>query len=863
MIQKAWSHFLAVPIRSAIFLFLLLSFPFNSVHSQNTESGPSILQTIKKLERKFDVRFSYNRKQLKKISCTYSTETETLKEALDGLRLECGLQFFMIDKRYIAIRTQGDEVISVCGTLIDTATGAPLAGASIVTSAIQIPTGAAGRFSITSISASEKISVYYQGFKVRELIASEVAGTDDCKQVFIEQIFNFLPTVELTAYLTKGISRSTEGTVSISDSNFEIIPSLVDTDVLKIAQILPGVDSFSETASEINIRGGNEDQSLLLWDDMRMYQTGHFFGLISAFNPNLTRNVNIYKNGTHPRFGTTVSGVISMTSDNDITEAVDGSVSIDFTSLNGFAKIPLNEKLAFHVSGRTSINTGLGNPVYNQFFDRVFQNTVITDLNTDTELGLRSTDEAFNFYDLNAKLIWTPTEKDLLSYSFLTIYNKLEFTERFTGETSLLRNDSELKQRTLLNSVLWERNWSSKLRSKIMVGGTDYANNRGIQDIDSERLKTENNEIDEFALKADVFYTVNTDISFEGGYHRTKTSIDFSESPFETAEFFTTNQELTSDVLYLNGKVKLFNKNTMVSAGVRFTQFDLENTSFTEPRINLFQRLNDDFSLTASYETKNQPVFARTQVEDNLLGLANQRWLIANPEVSPILESSQVSAGASYKSNHWVISLEAFRKEIDGLNTLNLGYRNQLSGVSSLGTNDIDGIEFSINHKTENLNAWFSYTYLDNQLEFSELSTPSFRSKLDISHTFNMAASYSWNDFLFSVGMFYHSGIPFTIPVAGEEVIIDEGIAFINFDSPNEATLREYIRADFSAAYNFRLDQNFNGEINVGLLNLFDRQNLLDTYYILENDLNGNAEINKVEQFSLGFTPNVALRLLF
>ena len=832
-----------------------------NINGQITETVP-VLDQLRTLEKAFPIKFSYYRRALKQLECE-PVDTLDLTSALAQLETNCGLQFFNIDQRYIAVRTTGDEIISICGTILNTDTGAPLAGASVVTADYQIPTGVSGNFTIPSIAAGERIAIYYQGFKVQELLAKDIKTTDPCKQIFIEQIFNFLPTVELDAYLTKGISRSTEGTISISDANFEILPSLVDTDVLKIVQILPGVESFSETASSINIRGGAADQSLLLWDDNRMYQTGHFFGLISAFNPNLTRNVQVYKNGTHPRFGATVSGVISMNSDIDIPEDVDGSVAIDFTSLNGFAKIPFSEKFAAHISGRTSINTGLGNPVYDAFFDRVFQNTVITDVNDNTELGRRSTDESFNFYDINTKLVWEPTKKDLLTYSFLTIFNKLEFTERFTGETSLLRNDSELKQRTVLNTLHWDRSWSGDFKTTLRFGDSEFINNRGVQNLETQALRTQGNEINETSFKADLYYAGFSVVDLQAGYDYSSTDISYSDSPFETSEVFTQSRTLKTNGLFLNSKWKFFDQNTLLNAGLRYVNYDIDDTSFAEPRVSVFQRLTNSWSLNASFEMKSQPILSRTEFEDNILGIPNERWLIADGTNNAILESEQYAAGISYKSSAWIFSLEAFQKDIDGLNVINQGFRNQLEGLSLSGNNRIQGIEFSSNYKSENFNAWLSYTYMDNVLSIPEFSEDSFLSNLGIEHSVNAALAYTWKSLVCSLGFTYHSGIPYTRPIDGEEIIVNDGVPIINFGPPNSDTLDPYFRTDFSAKYSLDLDTTFKGEISLGLLNIFNRKNVLNTYYLIEESSEGAAELNQVQQRSLGFTPNLALRVMF
>ena len=60
-------------------------------------------------------------------------------------------------------------------------------------------------------------------------------------------------------------------------------------------QQIPGIISLDETISNINVRGGTHDQNLFLWNNIKMDQTGHFFGLISPFNPYLIKEVNFQK----------------------------------------------------------------------------------------------------------------------------------------------------------------------------------------------------------------------------------------------------------------------------------------------------------------------------------------------------------------------------------------------------------------------------------------------------------------------------------------------------------------------------------------------------------------------------------------
>ncbi|MBE7326221.1 Plug domain-containing protein, partial [Nocardioides sp. Y6] len=74
----------------------------------------------------------------------------------------------------------------------------------------------------------------------------------------------------------------------------------------------------NESIANINVRGGTNDQNLILWDGIKMYHSGHFFGLISAYNPNLTEKVYVTKNGTSSQYSDGVSSTIDMRTKNEL-----------------------------------------------------------------------------------------------------------------------------------------------------------------------------------------------------------------------------------------------------------------------------------------------------------------------------------------------------------------------------------------------------------------------------------------------------------------------------------------------------------------------------------------------------------------
>lgn len=842
-----------------LFFFSFLFFTHLTAIAQTSTPSKPLIEVIQRIEKQFDVRFSYIKATLENSRTTAPDPEWSLEETLRFLQTQTGLAFRTIGTRYIAIYNAiNSGNLSVCGTLINTQTGRPITGATLVGESSAVGTDDAGSFRMDGISPGEIITISYLGFDIKRLQSEDLIQTENCPLIFANISVNFLDTVVLDHYITSGISKNANGSVSISRQNFEILPSLIETDVLQIAQILPGVESTDETVANINIRGGKNDEVLILWNDIRMYQSSHFFGLISALNPNLTNDVTIYKNGTHPKYGETTSGVISIRSDEEIPEQVTGGAGINLISTNAYAKIPASETFGINVSGRTSINSGIGNPVYNQFYSRIFQNTIITNLETNTAQGLRSSNEDFNFYDLSIKGIWDISEKDKLTYSFLAINNTLEFTELFVAQTNSSSNQSTLMQSSNVNGAQWRRNWNSKLSTKIHWGRSNYLLEESNREVNTETTTAQTNDVNETEFKLEATYRFTRNFLTTAGYAYTNTQVTNGVDSLTS-----TASNLKRNAYFLNSRWKLNNQKTIVSAGVRVTAYPAFESNFVEPRLTLYQQLNRNFSLALSGEQKNQGVLQFTDVENPFLGVENKRWILANNAGLPILKSEQISLGAAFKKDRWTLEATTYYKKVDNISTFTQGFRNQLIDVVSLGSYDATGFELSANKRSKNINVWLSYSFVESDYNFPELIPSSFRNNFATRHSVNLAVTYTLKSFLFSVGSTFKSGNPFTEVASGNEIVMTNGVPTINFEPPNERILDAYFRTDFSAAYTFKLDETFHGKLNLALLNIFNRRNALDTYFRLQVNEDGEFSVNRIEQFSLGFTPNISFQLLF
>ncbi len=835
-----------------------------SVASQTPTEKIPLLKTLKQIERSFDVKFSYLRRDIKNIEVKKPDQSLNLQETLNELSVSGNLQLTQINERYIAIQVKQAEKISVCGILIDSESSFPIANAEIVTANTVTISDGGGNFNIPSIAENEIISILINGFLARTINAQDLNLQNRCPFIYVSQDYTYLSEVVLSDFITKGISRNVQGATTISNKNFDILPSLIEPDVLQIAQALPGIDSADETAANLNVRGGTADEFLILWDDIRMYQTGHFFGLISAFNPNLTKNVTIYKNGTSPRYGEGVSGVIALESNNTIPENFQGGLGINLTSANGYGEIPISEKFLLTISGRTSINTGIGNPVYNEFFSKVFQNTIVTNLQNNTTDGVRSTDEAFNFFDVSLKALWKITPRNEISYHFLAIDNKLQFTERFIASENSSVLESELEQQNTTNGISWQRNWGSfiPLTSKLLVYQSNYNRSEFTNNVDLALLASNQNKVIEKGLKADVSYKLNEQITLTGGYQYTDTEIVDAETNSNSPVIKTQKNSLYSNAFFAGSNLNFFNGTTNVSSGLRLTQYETISESFIEPRFHVDQKLNTSWRATLSGELKHQAVYQTINIRDNLLGVETRDWLLADNEAHSILQSKQLGIGLNYSRDNWIVATELFLKNVEGINTGNLGFRNQLQDTNFTGEYNVKGAEVSLNKKLKDANIWLSYTYQDNTYSFKQLQPQTFRNNLDTNHSLTLAGSFDYRNFSFSVGNTFKSGLPYTSPVAGNSISTIAGVSRINFNTPNNETLPSYFRSDFSASYAVKLDETFRGKINIAVLNILNKNNSLNRYYILEN-IEGVPTLRRVDEFSLGLTPNISVQLLF
>ena len=381
---------------SLCFAFLLISKQL--VAQSNTKAKASLITLLQRLEVQFDVKFSYADNDVRKLNIT-TTDTLVLEDVLINIETQTQLKVRRLSKRYYTLTMP--PTIRVCGIVLDNFKRNSLRDATIriLGSETLIGTDSTGQFSLSNVPRNAKLEIKHTGYKTLFVEATTLSSNAPCASLLLTRYYEQLDEVTVYEFLTKGLVKQRDGNFKLSSEQFGILPGLIEPDVLQTIQALPGVESIDETVSNINIRGGTNDQNLVLWNNIKMYQSGHFFGLISAFNPYLTENVVLTKNGSRAAYGDGVSGIIAIETKDSITRRAYGGGGIDLIGGNLYAQLPLSENVAIQVSARRSLTDVLNTPTYQKFFNRVFDDSEVT------------RDGNFYFYDFTGKLLYNISKK--------------------------------------------------------------------------------------------------------------------------------------------------------------------------------------------------------------------------------------------------------------------------------------------------------------------------------------------------------------------------------------------------------------------------------------------------------------------
>lgn len=826
---------------------LLTYFGFGFIWGQSGEDVRTLREVFNTLEEEFECTFSYQDLDLQ-YHYSEVPKVSDLNAMVRRLSRATLFDYTLLEDRTIAVSKKKD-LRSRC-IEIQSEFDQPFENVAVVTPYQQLSTGQNGVISFEYLSGNDAITISYTGYE-SVTIRTGTLSERECKPILLRRKIEYLGTVTLVNYLARGITKEVDGSLNVNYREFDILPGLIEPDVLQTIQALPGIQSVNETVSFINIRGGTNDQNLILWDGIKMYQSGHFFGQISAFNPFLTSEVNIIKNGSNAEYGDGVSGIISMVGNDTIAHKFKGSWGINAISTDAYLEVPLGSKASMQVAGRKSFNNILETITYTQYFDKAFQNTEVVS----NSLAQSASNDDFTFYDSHLRLVYQPTEKDYFRGNFLLLGNDLEFLENATINGEPQSRRSELTQENFSGGLYYERTWNNTFSTDVQLYGSSYSLRATNFDILNNQRLLQNNDVLENGLKARAMLNVSPTLSLMAGYQFNETGITNFEQINNPFFERTDKQVIRTNSGFIQADFSPGNSGTIMSGGLRVNHIGKFNDVLVEPRLSVNHRFLKYFSVDLAGEMKSQTTSQIIDLQNDFLGVENRRWVLAREGEIPVLKGMQLSAGISYSRHGWLINAETYLKEIDGITTQSQGFQNQFENLRTHGSYFVRGLDLLVNKRFKNLNTWLSYSLAENDYDFDDLSPMMFPNNIDIRHTITYGLNYTIDEFKISGGFNYHSGKPITHLVAGNEVVDGQ----LNFDSPNASNIDDYIRVDISGTYSFPIGRHLDAFAGISFWNLLDSRNELNSFYRIDND--GKHE--KVRENSLSFTPNATFRLNF
>ncbi|MBL7931916.1 MAG: TonB-dependent receptor [Bacteroidia bacterium] len=669
-----------------------------------------------------------------------------------------------------------------------------------------------------------------------------------------------LQEVEIVAKKNEPVSEDVQmSKIDISIEKVKDIPALLgEKDVMKVIQLMPGVQKGSEGSSGFYVRGGGPDQNLIILDEATVYNAFHLFGFFSLFNGDALKSVELTKGGFPARYGGRLSSVLDMQMKDGNKEKISGEAGIGLISSRLTLEGPLiKNKCSFLVSGRRTYADALIYPF----------------LPKDSKGG-------YYFYDLNAKINYVLNDKDRIYLSGYFGKDKFYLNNKDGGGEDKVG----LNWGNATATARWNHLFTNKLFCNTSLIFTDYKLIISAE----EKYKSGDNfslrytsGIRDYSIKTGFDYIPNPQhyikFGLQGIYHQFRPgAIVIKSSSFDENLDNTKLIEAFENSIFVEDDWKISGR-WRLNAGIRASNYIVrkENYINPEPRASLRFKIKEDLSLKASYAMMNQYMHL---LSNTGIGLPTDLWVPATKN-APFMRSQQVALGLAkdFLKKGYDISLEGYYKKMDRV----LGYREGASFLSVFNGegNEITwednvtsgqgwsyGAEVLIRKNEGKFTGWIGYTLSWTQLQFDELNFgKKFYARYDRRHDISVVGVYHVNKRMtLSFTWVYGTGNAITLPlntynayayagpmsgnVQGPSNQMDVGTVQDFGQQRNAFRMSAYHRLDFGVQWHKKF-KHVERVFEIGIYNVYSRQN--PYFYYIEIDQNGNQKLMQVSLFPI------------
>ncbi|MFO7744079.1 MAG: TonB-dependent receptor plug domain-containing protein, partial [Psychroflexus sp.] len=806
---------------------------------------------LNELEDEHEVSFNYLYEDLENLEVLRPPGVFSLEEVLDFISQQLPVEFTFISETSISVNYFSTLY---CLSFYDATTSKSITGVEVRYNKRKL--GYSNTFG--KIFIDESIDVLQLKFAHPNYydtgINSPIQNTESCKTFYLYPEIE-LDEVLIKEYLTKGISLNSDNSLKIIPQDFGVLPGLINADVLHSLQYVPGIVNTEETIAQINVRGGTHDQNLVLWNGSRMYQTGHFFGMISAINPLVNHEIKVIKNGSSAFYNEGVSSVIDISS-REHSQEFSRTLQLDFLSANASAMFELNNRSNLQVALRRSLTDVWESPTYSGFTDKVFQNTEIQDLLQGNDNRI-TTQQELQFFDASLQYDYEFDSGDKLNLDVLAIQNELTFDEVLESTLEQKRND--FKQSNFLANLNYKTDWSDKHSSSFAFNASLYELEAFNQSVLSSQELLQTNQVVDLKFSLRDSYQLSKLFTYSNGFQfsevgvRNNNEVTSPEVIIREKEVLRTYSGI-SELTY-NSK----NEKIMTRIGIRANYYSGFDDLRLEPRINFSYQVSRYWRWNLLGEIKNQTLTQVIDQQQDFLGVEKRRWILADEENFPIINNQQIEAGFNFNKRGWLLQGSLYHKIVEGISSGSQGFQNQLEFLQINGDYEVTGAEILVQKRVNDFNFWFNFSVMDNTYDFTDFNPQQFANNFEITQSSAFGTSYTTDQLKISLGGRYFAGRPTTELDSENPILTPETNPRLNFLDPNESNLEDYLQINFTATYQFQLS---NSSIKTGfsILNLFNTSNITQQFFRLDNS---NTSVENVRIKSLELTPNAFISFQF
>jgi hypothetical protein len=779
----------------------------------------------------------------------------------------------------LSLHAFSQEKSTISGSVYDSNNNETLIGVSIYFPELSTgtTTNEYGFYSITIPTGIYKVQVSYLGFT--SIVESINLSEKITKNFKLTEETESLNEIIIEGNIEKLNIRTPQMSVNkLTAATIKQIPVVLgEADIIKALLLLPGVTSAGEGASGFNVRGGAADQNLILLDEAIVFNSSHLLGFFSVFNPDVIKDVKLYKGGIPARFGGRLSSVLDIYQKEGNSKNFNLTGGIGLVSSRLLAEGPIvKEKSSFIVGGRAS---------YAHLFLPLFDN-----------------DNKAYFYDLNSKI----------NYRFND--NNNVFLSTYFGKDVFGISDNFVNKygNTVVN-LRWNHLFSDKIFSNLSAIYSDYFYGLILDFVGFEW----NSGITNFNLKYDFKHYLNDNFKLSYGINNIYIKFNPGEIVPNRADSGIQSEKLIDKyanefAAYLEAEHSINDKLTL-QYGARFSNFTrlgqdeinvyandnpvIYNSQFKkyesaeaiatesykrsdaltsfnnfEPRISLSYLLDNQTSFKLSYNRMAQYLHL---LSNTASPTPLDVWAPSGKFIKPQL-LDQFAAGyfKSIKNGDYSLETEVFYKDIqnriDYINGANLVANNEIETIILNGQARAYGLEVLFKKNEGNFKGWLAYT-----LSKSEQKTQGrtanepginqgewYNTPYDKTHDISINTSYELSKkWLFNANFLFQTGQPTNYPV-GQYEVQGLNVPIYNDNTRNADRLPAYHRLDISATLSPESNKNrkWQAEWVFGIYNLYGRQNAASINFRQNRETFRNEAI---QTSIFGLVPSVTYNFKF